>query len=165
MKNKITAILLLMCLGCRYSNKNITTSALQEDSFKKIYNKDTLKTDQNLALRVKKSDAVNLDYGKLTCDSLMILLIKSSSIDKRALKYRVGIDSIKSKIVYLSFSFIDHDNGSTRNGYFLQVDLNKKLMTGGPEEVSSLTFDSKIMNYLIDKKCYNSDADYVTAPQ
>jgi hypothetical protein len=165
MKNKITAILLLMCLGCKYSNKNITASAAQNDSSQKVYNKDTLKTNPKLALKVKKSDAVNPDYGKLTCDSLMILLIKSSSIDKRALKYRVGIDSIKRKVVYLSFSFIDHDNGSTRNGYFLQVDLNKKLMIGSPEEVSSLTFDSKIMNYLIEKKCYNIDADYVTAPQ
>jgi hypothetical protein len=164
MKNKITAILLLMCLGCKYSNKNITASAAQNDSSKKVYNKIP-STDPKLALKVKKSDAVSADYGKLTCDSLMILLIKSSSIDKRALKFRFGIDSIKRKVVYLSFSFIDHYNGSTRNGYFLQVDLNKKLMIGSPEEVSSLTFDSKIMNYLIEKKCYNSDADYVTAPQ
>ncbi|PWK78810.1 hypothetical protein LX99_01263 [Mucilaginibacter oryzae] len=166
MKNKIAAILLLVCLGCNYSNKNVTaSSASQNDSSQRVYNKDTLQTNVKLTPTAKKNELVNADYGKLTCDSLMILLIKSSSIDKRTLKYRVGIDSIKSKVIYLSFSFIDPENGSSRNGYFLEVDLNKKQMIGSPDAVSSLTFDNRIMNYLIDKKCYDTDADYVTAPQ
>jgi hypothetical protein len=158
-KNKITAILLLICFGCKYSNSNIPA---KKDMPRGTNNKDTVARDAKSVSLVNRHNSVNLDYNKLTCDSLMILLINSSSIDKRVLKYRAGIDSIKNKIVYLSFSFIDKENGSSRNGYFLQVDLNKKQLIGSPDEVSSLAFDNKIMDCLVDRKCYNGDVDYVT---
>jgi len=147
MKKILPAIILLSILGCGPS-KNKQTLKL-----------DSLKTSDSLAKHNTLGD--DEAYAKLSCDSLMILLIKSTPIDKLTLSDRAGIDSIKNKVVYLSFSHLNKENNTQHSMYYLEVDLKKKELRHMTEKSEELTFDKKLLAYIIEKKCYESDADYI----
>jgi len=102
------------------------------------------------------------DYSKLTCDSLLLLLIKSSSIEKIYLSERIGIDSVKGKIVYLTFSHINKENGTDHVSYSLHIDLNKRQLINFDENPHLLNFNAQLLNYIIERKCYFNDVDNVT---
>ena len=165
MRNRIGTILILICLGCKYSNKNIEAISVQNDSSKKGNGKVNIKSDTKLAPKVSQDNSSNPNQSKLTCDSLLILLIKSSSIDKTALSERAVIDSIKKRVIYLTFSHINKENSTEHNLYYLEVDLNKRELREIAEQSELLNFDRRLLTRIIDQKCYDIDADYVTAPQ
>jgi len=148
MKKTILAIIVLaFCAGCGPSKSKLT---LKLDSVKRS---DSLAKHNTLA-----GDEA---YSKLSCDSLMILLIKSTPIDQLILSDRPGIDSIKDKVVYLSFSHLNKENNTQHNVYYLEVDLKKKELRHVTEKPEELTFDKGLLEYIIEKKCYESDADNV----
>lgn len=148
-------IILSTYFGCKSPNNNamktLTHSAIQDTS-KNVYGKSVASVNAGS----------EKDWEKLTCDSLMILLIKSSSIDRLALKERIGIDSVKNKVVYLTFSHINKENGTEHNSYYVDVDLGKREIRQVTENTNFLKFNKQLLDYLIKKQCYFKDVNYVT---
>ncbi|OCX50804.1 hypothetical protein BEL04_18925 [Mucilaginibacter sp. PPCGB 2223] len=149
MKKILPAIILAaLCAGCGPSkNKPALTT-------------DSLKTDDSVTRQ--SILAANEAYVKLSCDSLMILLLRSAPIDKQALAVRPEIDSVKNKIVYLSFT---KPNKITNTpGYAVQVDFGKKEVRHTTPNPEQLTFNKPLLDYIIERHCYESDTANVNPP-
>ena len=148
MKKILPAIILLaLCVGCGPSKNKLTLT-------------DSLKTSDSVTQQ--NSLASNEAYVKLSCDSLMMMLLRSAPIDKQVLASRPEIDSVKNKIVYLSFT---KPNKITNTpGYAVQVDLGKKEVRHTTPNPEQLTFDKHLLDYIIERKCYESDTTNVNPP-
>ncbi len=149
-------IILSICLGslsCKYSDKRavIATADSSKMGEKDASGKDGLKATKSLETA----------YAGLSCDSLMILLIKSSSIDEEALKLRAGIDSIKKGVVYITFTKVNPENNTDHNMYYLDVDLKKRELIQDTDSSNLLKFNKVILDCIIKRGCYGEDVNYV----
>ncbi|MDN5285359.1 MAG: hypothetical protein JWR38_1633 [Mucilaginibacter sp.] len=144
-------------ISCKSPVKNVSTTAIiQKDSVKELI------PDTNRKAAIKKDDK-----SKLTCDSLLILLIKTSSIDQKILAVgeKMSIDSVKNKVISINISHANEETGDSHTLDYLELDLNKlELWDVIPDEPKPLTFDHQLLNYILKKQCYLNDVDYVTAP-
>ena len=154
----LTTIILSTYLGCKRPNNNTVRTA--SDKVVQDTQKDSVEKNESSVNQESQKKRKNI-----SCDSLMILLIKSSSIDRLALKERIGIDSIKNKVVYLTFSHINKENGTEHNSFYVDVDLNKGEVRQVTEQIEFLKFNKELLNCLIKRQCYFKDANYVTEDQ
>jgi hypothetical protein len=114
------------------------------------------------ANQMKPSDTTarndSISYEKLSCNQLMVSLIKTSSIDKNLLLLSDDerIDSIKNSTIYMTMYHKNNENGSRSIGY-LTFNIEKRelgVLDLDADTMKRLVVNPKLLELIVRKDCY-----------
>ena len=132
-------------------NSSDSSSVKRNDSSAVINNKnndDSFKTT---------SDTTNIDkeYKNLSCDELIVLLIKNSSFDPemKKLKFSARVDQINNGVIKIELTIKNTERGDDVPLSWIDLDQNKKELkdvTVDPNNPIKLRFDSILFHKVIE---------------
>lgn len=137
---------------------NIIFISCQNKKTEQVIQNDTTKEQKAQVDSLPKNVIVksdNLDLQKVSCDTLLCHLIRSSSLDTAISKFSIDVDEVDSNIIKIKI--FNTNEGAEVVVSWIDMDTTKKELrnvTIDPDNPIKLKCDTALFNTIVRRKCW-----------